>query len=89
MFEIMVIVPISHTMNEFLACFEVRWFSTSMQLVLQSMLDIEFQIFGNVIPMSNVSNPRHGYRNHELISKTGQLRLQKSNDVSVGAIAFL
>lgn len=58
-----------------------------MELVLEIVLDIIFQISRDIISMSYISNPRHWYCTHELICKTRQLGFQKSDDMHVAEVA--
>ena len=81
--EILIVVAVAHAVYQLFARLQVAWLSTSMQLVLQSMLDIILKVLRDVIAMRNVADARHGHLTHELISKTRQLSLQKAHNMAI------
>lgn len=81
--EILIVVTIADAIDQLLARLQVARLSTSMKLILQSMLDLQLEVLRDVVAMSYVTDASHGHCDHELISETRQLSLQKANDVTV------
>ena len=72
----MVVVSIPDPIDQFLARFQIAWLCAPVKFVLQPMLNVEFQVLGNVVAVSNVTDARHWHRAHELVSKGRQLGFQ-------------
>lgn len=88
MLEVVVVVSIPDSIDEFLTGLKVTGLSASVKLVLKSMLDVQFQVLRDVVTMSYVSDPGHGHSHHELVCKAGQLLLEQSDDVTISQAAL-
>ncbi len=73
----------SDSIHHVLECFEVARVGTSMQFVLQSVLDLILEILGDVITVGNISNTGQRHSLHELICKGGQICLDTPDDKTV------
>ena len=70
-------------LHHILASAEVAWVRTPVQLVLQRMLDLVFEIRGYVVAMGNVPDPSQRHCLHELVCKRGQVCLDTTDDEAV------
>ena len=54
-----------------------------MQLVLESVLDLVLEIFRDIVPMCDVSDPSQGDTLHELVSEGRQVCLDAPHNEAV------
>ena len=73
----------SDPINDVLARPQITRVGTPVQLVLQCVLYLVLEVFGDVVPVGDVPDARQGNCLHELVGERGQVRLDASDNEAV------
>ena len=73
----------SDPINDILARPQITRVGTPVQLVLQGVLNLVLEVFGDVVPMGDVPDARQGHCLHELIGERRQVCLDASDNKAV------
>lgn len=76
-------VVTSDPVDDVLASAQIAWVRAPVQLVLKRVLDLVFEVLGDVVPVRDIPDPRQRHSLHELVRERGQVSLDATNDEAV------